>query len=159
MVIDRKVVLTGSMNWTAIAARNSDDINLISSEAVATAYTAHWQNRLVASDAVRPARSLVPQPRDGWAQVGIRAEMKPDQHDRLEARGDLSKPGEFLLGTLQPPEIVGEVAINRCWRRSGVSGGEAWTDVHVRLSTGPRRALRNPLWYAVQWPRRRPQTR
>ena len=45
MVIDRKVVLTGSMNWTAGAARNSEDINLISSEAVAAAYTAHWQNR------------------------------------------------------------------------------------------------------------------
>ena len=27
MTIDRKVVLTGSMNWTASAARNSDDIN------------------------------------------------------------------------------------------------------------------------------------
>ena len=49
MVIDRKVVLTGSMNWTASAARNSDNLNLISSEAVAAAYTAHWQNRLVAS--------------------------------------------------------------------------------------------------------------
>ena len=45
MTIDRKVVLTGSMNWTAGAARNSDDINLISSEAVAAAYTVHWQNR------------------------------------------------------------------------------------------------------------------
>jgi phosphatidylserine/phosphatidylglycerophosphate/cardiolipin synthase-like enzyme len=30
MVIDRKVVLTGSMNWTAGAARNSEDLNLIS---------------------------------------------------------------------------------------------------------------------------------
>jgi phosphatidylserine/phosphatidylglycerophosphate/cardiolipin synthase-like enzyme len=49
MVIDRKVVLTGSTNWTASAARNSDDANLISSETVAAAYTAHWQNRLVIS--------------------------------------------------------------------------------------------------------------
>jgi phosphatidylserine/phosphatidylglycerophosphate/cardiolipin synthase-like enzyme len=49
MVIDRKVVLTGSMNWTASAARNSDDINLIRSEAVAAAYAAHCQNRLAAS--------------------------------------------------------------------------------------------------------------
>ena len=49
MTIDRKVVLTGSMNWTAGAARNSEDINLISSEAVAAAYAAHWQHRLVAS--------------------------------------------------------------------------------------------------------------
>ena len=49
MVIDRKVVLTGSMNWTTSAARNSEDLNLISSEAVAAAYTVHWRNRLVAS--------------------------------------------------------------------------------------------------------------
>jgi phosphatidylserine/phosphatidylglycerophosphate/cardiolipin synthase-like enzyme len=49
MVIDRKVVLTGSMNWTASTTRNSEDLNLISSEAVAAAYAAHWQNRLVAS--------------------------------------------------------------------------------------------------------------
>ena len=49
MVLDRKVVLTGSTNWTASAARNSDDANLISSETVAAAYTAHWQNRLVIS--------------------------------------------------------------------------------------------------------------
>ena len=48
-MIDRKVVLTGLMNWTASAARNSEDLNLISSEAVAAAYTAHWQNRLAAS--------------------------------------------------------------------------------------------------------------
>jgi phosphatidylserine/phosphatidylglycerophosphate/cardiolipin synthase-like enzyme len=49
MVIDRKVVHPGLMNWTASAARNSEDLTLISSEAVAAAYTAHWQNRLVAS--------------------------------------------------------------------------------------------------------------
>jgi phosphatidylserine/phosphatidylglycerophosphate/cardiolipin synthase-like enzyme len=49
MVIDRKIVLTGSMNWTAGAARNSEDLNLISSEAVAAAYTAHWQNRQAVS--------------------------------------------------------------------------------------------------------------
>jgi hypothetical protein len=50
--------------------------------------------------------------------------MKPDQNDRLEARGDLGKPGEFLLGTLQPPEIVGEVTnpllegVRRLWWRA-----------------------------------------
>jgi phosphatidylserine/phosphatidylglycerophosphate/cardiolipin synthase-like enzyme len=49
MVIDRKVTLTGSMNWTAGAARNSDDISLVASEAVAAAYTAHWQNRQAVS--------------------------------------------------------------------------------------------------------------
>jgi phosphatidylserine/phosphatidylglycerophosphate/cardiolipin synthase-like enzyme len=49
MVIDRSAVLTGSMNWTTSAARNSEDINLTSSETVATAHTAHWQHRRVAS--------------------------------------------------------------------------------------------------------------
>jgi phosphatidylserine/phosphatidylglycerophosphate/cardiolipin synthase-like enzyme len=49
MVIDRKVVLTGSMNWTASAARNAEDLNLVASEAVAASYAAHWQNRLVVS--------------------------------------------------------------------------------------------------------------
>jgi hypothetical protein len=33
------------MNWAASAARNSEDINLVASEAVAVAHTAHWQNR------------------------------------------------------------------------------------------------------------------
>ena len=32
--LPRKVTLTGSMNWTASAARNSDDINLVASESV-----------------------------------------------------------------------------------------------------------------------------
>jgi phosphatidylserine/phosphatidylglycerophosphate/cardiolipin synthase-like enzyme len=49
MVIDRKVVLTGSMNWTASAARNSEDLNLVASEEVAAAYAVHWQHRLAAS--------------------------------------------------------------------------------------------------------------
>jgi phosphatidylserine/phosphatidylglycerophosphate/cardiolipin synthase-like enzyme len=73
MVIDRKVVLTGSINWTASAARNSDDINLISSEAVAAAYTVHWQNRLVAS--VPFAR------REDWCRshemAGLKSESPP----------------------------------------------------------------------------------
>jgi phosphatidylserine/phosphatidylglycerophosphate/cardiolipin synthase-like enzyme len=72
MVIDRKVVLTGSMDSTASAVRNSEDINLISSEAVATAYTAHWQNRLVAS--VQFAR------REDWCrspEVAVKSEAPP----------------------------------------------------------------------------------
>jgi hypothetical protein len=32
--------------------------------------------------------------------------MKPEQDDRLEARGDLSEPGELSLEKLPPPEIV-----------------------------------------------------
>lgn len=46
MVIDGAVTLAGSMNWTNGAARNSEDLNLVSSAAVAAAYTAHWRARL-----------------------------------------------------------------------------------------------------------------
>ena len=35
--------------------------------------------------------------------------MKPEQHDRREAGRDLSKPGEFSLEELRPPEIVGQM--------------------------------------------------
>jgi phosphatidylserine/phosphatidylglycerophosphate/cardiolipin synthase-like enzyme len=49
MVIDEAVTLTGSMNWTRGAAANSEDLNLISSAAVAAAYAAHWRERLAAS--------------------------------------------------------------------------------------------------------------
>jgi phosphatidylserine/phosphatidylglycerophosphate/cardiolipin synthase-like enzyme len=49
MVIDRTVTLTGSMNWTRGAATNSEDLNLISSPAVAAAYAGHWRERLAVS--------------------------------------------------------------------------------------------------------------
>jgi phospholipase D len=45
MVIDETVTLMGSYNWTRGAAANSEDLNLISSPAVAAAYAAHWRNR------------------------------------------------------------------------------------------------------------------
>jgi phosphatidylserine/phosphatidylglycerophosphate/cardiolipin synthase-like enzyme len=45
MVIDDAVTLMGSMNWTAGAARNSEDLNLVASAGVAAAYSAHWQDR------------------------------------------------------------------------------------------------------------------
>jgi phosphatidylserine/phosphatidylglycerophosphate/cardiolipin synthase-like enzyme len=48
MVIDGKITF-GSLNWIMSAARNSEDVNLISSEAVAAAYTTHWQSRPAAS--------------------------------------------------------------------------------------------------------------
>jgi cardiolipin hydrolase len=41
MVIDETVTLMGSYNWTRGAAANSEDLNLISSPAVAAAYAAH----------------------------------------------------------------------------------------------------------------------
>lgn len=62
MVIDDKVTLTGSMNWTTSAVRNSEDLNLIASPTVATAYTAHWQNRQAVSVAFTRREDLVPQP-------------------------------------------------------------------------------------------------
>ena len=49
MVIDSAVTLTGSTNWTRGAAVNSEDLNLISSPAVAAAYAAHWHKRLAVS--------------------------------------------------------------------------------------------------------------
>jgi phosphatidylserine/phosphatidylglycerophosphate/cardiolipin synthase-like enzyme len=61
MVIDEAVTLTGSMNWTNGAARNSEDLNLISSPAVAAAYAAHWRERLAVS--VRYDR------REDWCRV------------------------------------------------------------------------------------------
>jgi len=61
MVIDEAVTFTGSYNWTRGAAANSEDLNLISSPAVATAYAAHWHNRLAVS--VRFDR------REDWCRV------------------------------------------------------------------------------------------
>ena len=49
MVIDEAVVLAGSYNGTLGAAANSEDLNLISSPTVATAYAAHWYSRLAVS--------------------------------------------------------------------------------------------------------------
>ena len=49
LVIDSAVTLTGSMNWTRGAAVNSEDLNLISSPAVAAAYAGHWRERLAVS--------------------------------------------------------------------------------------------------------------
>ena len=61
MVIDGAVTLMGSMNWTRGTAANSEDLNLVSSEAVAAAYAAHWHGRLAVS--VRYAR------REDWCRV------------------------------------------------------------------------------------------
>jgi phospholipase D len=49
MVIDRTSTLMGSYNWTRSAARNSEDLNLVASTAVAAAYAAQWRNRLAVS--------------------------------------------------------------------------------------------------------------
>jgi hypothetical protein len=39
----------GSYNWTRNAARNSEDLNLVSSRALATAYAEQWCDRLTVS--------------------------------------------------------------------------------------------------------------
>jgi phospholipase D len=65
MVIDSAVTLTGSMNWTNGAAVNSEDLNLISSPAVAAAYAVHWHKRLALS--VRFDR------REDWCRMSSRA--------------------------------------------------------------------------------------
>jgi len=54
MVIDEAVTLMGPMNWTRGAAANSENLNLVSSPAIAAAYAAHWRARLAVS--VRYAR-------------------------------------------------------------------------------------------------------
>jgi phosphatidylserine/phosphatidylglycerophosphate/cardiolipin synthase-like enzyme len=48
MVIDGKVTLMGSMNWSSSAGPNSEDFNLVASPEVAEAYAAHWRRRLAA---------------------------------------------------------------------------------------------------------------
>jgi phosphatidylserine/phosphatidylglycerophosphate/cardiolipin synthase-like enzyme len=49
MVIDGAVTLQGSYNWTRGAAKNSEDLNLVSSSTVAGAYATHWRQRMAAS--------------------------------------------------------------------------------------------------------------
>jgi phosphatidylserine/phosphatidylglycerophosphate/cardiolipin synthase-like enzyme len=41
MVTDGKVTLIGSMNWSANAAQNSENLNLVFSPEVAESYAAH----------------------------------------------------------------------------------------------------------------------
>jgi len=64
MVIDSTLTLMGSYNWTAGAARNSEDLNLVTSPTVGAAYAAHWRERLaVSSPFVR---------REDWCRVESR---------------------------------------------------------------------------------------
>ena len=49
MVIDGKVTIMGSMNWSAGSAMNSENLNLVISPEVAETYAAHWRQRLAAS--------------------------------------------------------------------------------------------------------------
>jgi phosphatidylserine/phosphatidylglycerophosphate/cardiolipin synthase-like enzyme len=49
MVIDGRITLMGSYNWSRNAARNSEDLNRVASAAVAAGYAAHWRQRLASS--------------------------------------------------------------------------------------------------------------
>jgi phosphatidylserine/phosphatidylglycerophosphate/cardiolipin synthase-like enzyme len=60
MVIDSKLTLTGSMNWSGGAARNSENLNLVASPSIAAAYAGHWHQRL--------ALSLPYTQRDDWCR-------------------------------------------------------------------------------------------
>jgi phospholipase D len=92
MVIDGKVTLTGSMNWTGGAAYNSENLNLVASPTIAAAYAGHWHQRLALSSPYSGREDWVPQPGGGGRQIGIVAEMRSNQDNRLEARGVLSQP-------------------------------------------------------------------
>jgi len=45
LIIDRRVTVMGSYNFSADAARNSEDLNVVASPEVAETYAAHWQAR------------------------------------------------------------------------------------------------------------------
>jgi phosphatidylserine/phosphatidylglycerophosphate/cardiolipin synthase-like enzyme len=45
LIIDRRVTIMGSYNFSARAAWNSEDLNVVASPEVAEAYAAHWQAR------------------------------------------------------------------------------------------------------------------
>ena len=64
MVIDSTYTLMGSYNWTAGAARNSENLNLVASPVVGAAYAAHWRERLALSSPFNR--------REDWCRVALR---------------------------------------------------------------------------------------
>jgi phosphatidylserine/phosphatidylglycerophosphate/cardiolipin synthase-like enzyme len=46
LIVDRRVTIMGSYNFSAGAAFNSEDLNVITSPEIAEAYAVHWQARL-----------------------------------------------------------------------------------------------------------------
>ena len=49
LIIDRQVTIMGSYNFSAAAARNGEDLNVVTSPEVAAAYAAHWRARQAVS--------------------------------------------------------------------------------------------------------------
>jgi len=45
LIIDRRVTIMGSYNFSASAARDSEDLNVVTSPEVAETYARHWQAR------------------------------------------------------------------------------------------------------------------
>jgi phosphatidylserine/phosphatidylglycerophosphate/cardiolipin synthase-like enzyme len=45
LILDRQVTIMGSYNFSASAARNSEDLNIATSPEVAEAYAARWRAR------------------------------------------------------------------------------------------------------------------
>jgi len=43
--VDRRVTIMGSYNFSAAAARDTEELNVVTSPEVAEAYAAHWQAR------------------------------------------------------------------------------------------------------------------
>jgi phospholipase D len=74
MVIDGKITLTGSMNWTGGAALNSENLNLVASPTIAAAYAGHWHQRL--------AVSLPYAQREDWCRSAGMADFKSESWPR-----------------------------------------------------------------------------
>jgi phospholipase D len=74
MVIDGRVTLTGSMNWTGGAAHNSENLNLVASPTIAAAYAGHWHQRL--------ALSLPYVQREDWCHRPEVADFKSESTSR-----------------------------------------------------------------------------
>ena len=49
LIIDRRVTIMGSYNWSKAAASNSEDLNVVTSPEVAEIYARHWQARQTVS--------------------------------------------------------------------------------------------------------------
>jgi hypothetical protein len=131
MVIDRKVVLTGSMNFTASAAQNSENVALISSERSPPHIgpLARSPRRL---GAVHSARGLVSQTRGGGVQVRSNAEMKPERDDRLQGACDLGNASDIPSTSYSDRRSSGR-SRTRCWKQSAVYGGEGLIESAVAL--------------------------
>jgi phosphatidylserine/phosphatidylglycerophosphate/cardiolipin synthase-like enzyme len=123
IVIDHKVVLTGSTNWTASAARNFENVAFMSSEAVAAAYTAHWQSGKVASRCrclSRAAKNGVAAPR--WPGSS-RKHRRDETGTRRPSRSWRRSPRMLPWKSYSGPRSSGRCR-TPCLKGSAVSGGE-----------------------------------